>query len=116
SGVQLSQLQDIAPAEREILWRCARAFDLRPVEDEQVKGGTFKGTATGARFTTGVSPGDDFNARGWEWEKSLTGWKEEEAKGKERRGRRGAGAGPTRTGGGARPRAFASARRTGGSC
>src|SRR5262249_6356118 len=33
-------------------------------------------------------PGDDFNVRGWEWEKVLTGWKEAAQKGKERRWRR----------------------------
>jgi hypothetical protein len=87
-GPKLSQVQDISAAEREVLWRCAAAFDLRPVEEEQVKSDTFKGKAAGRTFTMGVSPGDDFNARGWEWDKILTGWTLAAKKGKEHRWRR----------------------------
>jgi hypothetical protein len=88
SGPKLSQVEDITPAERDVLWRCAAAFDRKPVEEEQVKGGRFEGKATGRTFTMGTSPGDDFNARGWEWEKILTGWTLAAKKGKEHRWRR----------------------------
>jgi hypothetical protein len=87
SGPEVAQVQPITAAEREILLRCAAAFDARPVEEEQVRGSTFTDT-TGKTFTMGMSPGDDFNFRGWEWDKILTSWTLEAKKGKEWRWRR----------------------------
>jgi putative DNA primase/helicase len=69
SGPKLSQVRDISGAEREILIRCARSFDRRPIEPEDTD--TARGTS---KVYAGISPGDDFNVRGWVWEQILTGW------------------------------------------
>jgi hypothetical protein len=87
SGPKVSQVETITAAERDTLLRCAGAFDAKPVEEEQVRGGAFKGVAV-KTVTMGISPGDDFNVRGWDWPEIITGWKEVYKKGKERRWRR----------------------------
>jgi putative DNA primase/helicase len=58
SGPPLTELSDITPEEREILWTAARSFN-RWVERDEVKDGPRPGTP-GDR----LRPGDDFNRRG----------------------------------------------------
>jgi putative DNA primase/helicase len=69
-GPKLSQIQTITAAEREVLWRCARSFDEMP-QVQTDKPSAFKMKAENTR---GVSPGDDFNARGPDWASILDGW------------------------------------------
>src|SRR5262249_29389785 len=60
-----SQVPEITAAEREVLIRCARVFDRSPKEE----------SATGEKARgDGNRPGSDFNLRGWDWDKILTGW------------------------------------------
>jgi hypothetical protein len=86
SGPSLTQVQTITAEEREVLIRCARSFDLKPVDEQEVRGGeTLKGKAT-----AGTSPGDDYNCRGQDWTDILTphGWTLAATIGRERRWRR----------------------------
>jgi putative DNA primase/helicase len=66
SGPRLSQVQNITGLQREVLIQCARLFDNRPIEAEAPRGTSSS--------QVGVSPGDDFNVRGWDWEQILPGW------------------------------------------
>jgi hypothetical protein len=63
SGPPLTELPEISPEEREVLIRCARAFDLSPRE-EPAKG-------------AGLRPGEDFDRRGPAWDTIIgpAGWK-----------------------------------------
>jgi putative DNA primase/helicase len=69
SGPKLSQVQNITGPQRETLFRCARSFDRKPVAEETV-------SASGAASNSqeGISPGADFNVRGWDWAQILIGW------------------------------------------
>jgi hypothetical protein len=69
-GPKLSQIQTVIAAEREVLWRCARALDEMP-QEETDKPSAFKAKAGKAY---GLSPGDDYNARGPGWASILDGW------------------------------------------
>ncbi|MBL8799666.1 MAG: bifunctional DNA primase/polymerase [Planctomycetia bacterium] len=62
SGVKLSHIQAITAAEREILWRAARSFDRLPPPENK----TFR-----QRAADGLSPGDDYCARGPAWPELL---------------------------------------------
>jgi putative DNA primase/helicase len=83
SGPPLHQLPAITPQEREVLWNCAAAFDRRPVDEHEVKG-----AARAHSPQAGLSPGDDFNARGPDWPEILIGWELASHSGQERRWRR----------------------------
>jgi putative DNA primase/helicase len=69
SGPKLSHVQNITGPQRETLIRCARSFERRPLADEAV-------SASGATSDSqeGISPGADFNVRGWDWDQILIGW------------------------------------------
>jgi hypothetical protein len=65
AGPPLTALENITPAEREVLIRCARSFDLSAVPEpgrDKVNGQ--------------LRPGDDFNSRGPDWPELLEphGW------------------------------------------
>jgi hypothetical protein len=68
SGPRLTEIPTISAEEREVLIRCARAFDLAPPE-QKVERREAQPAAEGA-------PGTDYNARGPDWEELLTpvGW------------------------------------------
>jgi hypothetical protein len=70
-GPPLIDVPTITAAEREVLLRCARAFD-KDVPAEEPKG------ERQARQGTGTSPGDDFNRRGPKWAALLEphGWED----------------------------------------
>lgn len=67
-GPKLSEVQTITADERLILIRCAQALD-EGVPDEKPAAAAMRGPAG-----TGLSPGDDFNARGPDWETILVSW------------------------------------------
>jgi hypothetical protein len=88
SGPKLSQVQDITPAERDVLIRCAAMFDRHPQEPGSEPGHWPTGNGTGDR------PGDDFNRRGPDWSEILTGWTEAGQAGGKRCWKRPGKAGP----------------------
>lgn len=65
SGPKLSQVQTITAAQREILLRCARLFDRSAAATASPSQNGHAG---------GLSPGDDFSARGPDWSEILTDW------------------------------------------
>src|SRR5262249_30882415 len=70
SGPPLTDVQDISAAERDILWRAARSFDLAPPADEE-SGPRRRSDGNGA-----LLPGEDYSRRGPDWGEILTphGW------------------------------------------
>src|SRR5262249_21346969 len=68
-GPPLTEVATITAAEREVLIRCARFFDRKAHEPPCAK--EWK-----VRIGSGLSPGDDFNARGPGWPELLEshGW------------------------------------------
>jgi putative DNA primase/helicase len=62
SGPRASQMPSISPKEREVLIRCAQAFNEIVPEEKP------------APLTGSLRAGDDFNKRGWSWSEILTGW------------------------------------------
>jgi hypothetical protein len=80
SGPPVSAVPTITAEEREVLIRCARAFDLAPVDE----------SPTQAAAENENAPGTDFNARGPDWGDLLTpaGWVEASKVGNRRLWRR----------------------------
>jgi hypothetical protein len=66
-GPRLPQVQEITAQEREVLIRCSCSFNKETEGDPREKG---------QKARTGLSPGDDFNARGPGWAELLEphGW------------------------------------------
>ncbi len=66
SGPPLTNLSGMTHEEREVLLRCAASFTRAAEQEEEPRRGTAGGAGT---------PGDDFNARGPDWQEVLTGWR-----------------------------------------